>query len=76
MEEGRRYLLILPGIAFDENRNRLGYGGGYYDRFLEKYAGYDIYKLMLAYELEKVDKLPVESYDIPSDKVITEVNVY
>ena len=76
MEEGRSYLLILPGIAFDENRNRLGYGGGYYDRFLEKYAGYDIYKLMLAYELEKVDKLPVEIYDIPSDKVITEVNVY
>lgn len=72
----KKYLLILPGIAFDEKRNRLGYGGGYYDRFLEKYKGYDIFKLMLAYELEKADSLPVDKYDMPSDRIITEVNTY
>lgn len=76
MEKGKKYLLLLPGIAFDELHSRLGYGGGYYDHFLEKYADMDIYKVMLAYELEKVDKLPADSYDIPSDKIITEVNIY
>jgi len=76
LEKDKKYIILLPGIAFDETRNRLGYGGGYYDRFLEKYADYNIYKVMLAYELEKVDELPKEEYDIPSDLIITEVNIY
>ena len=76
IEKDKKYIILLPGIAFDDKRNRLGYGGGYYDRFLEKYADFEIYKVMLAYELEKVEELPEERYDIPSDKIITEVNIY
>jgi 5-formyltetrahydrofolate cyclo-ligase len=74
-EEGKKYIMLLPGIAFDSNKNRLGYGGGYYDRYLSKHK--DIYKIMLAYELEKMDEpLPCDELDVPSDIIITELKVY
>lgn len=69
-----KYILILPGVAFDENKNRLGYGGGYYDTFLEKHP--QIFKLMPAYEMQKVSILPVDIHDIKADLIITELNNY
>ncbi len=73
-KDGRRYLLILPGLAFDEKKNRLGYGGGYYDSFLERYPG--IFTVMIAYELQKVETVETESFDIPADLILTEINRY
>ena len=73
-EDGKKYLLLLPGLAFDEKKNRLGYGGGYYDCYLKSHPG--IYSVMLAYELEKVDGIETDSYDVPADLIITEVNIY
>lgn len=67
-------LILLPGIGFDLKFNRLGYGGGYYDRYLAKHP--NLKKIMLAYELEKVDLLPTNEYDIKSDIIITEQNIY
>ena len=75
IDENKNYVILLPGVAFDDEKNRLGYGGGYYDRYLEKYSF--IFKIMLAYELEKLDNtLPTDRHDVKPDIVITELNTY
>lgn len=74
-DDSKNYVILLPGVAFDEDKNRLGYGGGYYDRFLEKHP--KIFKIMLAYELEKAEeKLPSDAFDVRSDIIITELRTY
>ncbi|MGE7879582.1 5-formyltetrahydrofolate cyclo-ligase [Peribacillus muralis] len=60
--------LIVPGLAFTKEGFRLGFGGGYYDRFLPGYKGAT---LALAYEIQLVDELPVEVHDIAVGKLIT-----
>ena len=62
-------LLIVPMVAFDSNHNRLGYGGGYYDRYLKNYAGKVI---GLAFSFQQTEALPVESFDIPIKTIIDE----
>lgn len=64
---------IVPGIVFDKNGYRIGYGGGYYDRFLEDYAGH---KIALAFQQQVVNEVPHDSYDIPISILITEMNRY
>lgn len=67
--------IIIPGVAFDPSCNRLGYGGGYYDRFLpllkEKTP-----KVAVAFDLQIVSSLVPGIYDIPMDAVITEGKEY
>ena len=65
-----RTVCIVPGLAFTENGSRLGYGGGFYDRFLEKYPA--VTTLALAYEAVLTDKLPVESHDATVKYIVTE----
>lgn len=63
-------LIIMPGVAFDECGNRIGYGGGYYDKYiclLEK----NIKKVALAYEIQIVEKIESETHDIKVDYIIT-----
>ena len=60
---------IIPGLLFDKNNNRLGYGGGYYDRFLENK---NIYKIGICFSTFMVDNLITDKYDIKMDEVITE----
>ncbi len=67
-------LIIMPGVAFDEMCNRLGYGGGYYDKFLEQ-NNIECKKIALAYELQVLDKLEVEVHDIKVDLIITEKRI-
>lgn len=66
-------LFIIPLVAFDADKNRLGYGGGYYDRALENN---DSTKIGIAYQAQKAEKLPVEEHDIKLDMIITEANIY
>ncbi|XCP83696.1 5-formyltetrahydrofolate cyclo-ligase [Roseburia hominis] len=66
-------LMIMPGVAFDENRNRIGYGGGYYDRYLEQYPS--IHKIAAAFECQIVKKVPAEETDLRPDYIITEERV-
>ena len=61
--------IIVPGAAFDKNFNRLGLGGGYYDRFLPQAV--KAKKIALAYDFQLVEKLPTEDHDAPLDAVIT-----
>lgn len=56
-------LVVVPGVAFDEKGNRIGYKGGYYDRFLSKYPG--IKSVALAFKEQIVDSVPAEEHDIP-----------
>ncbi|WP_066890064.1 5-formyltetrahydrofolate cyclo-ligase [Clostridium nigeriense] len=63
-------LIIVPGAVFDLSGNRIGYGGGYYDRYLEPIENINN-KLVLAYELQIVDFIDSESHDIKFDYVIT-----
>ena len=62
--------IIVPGAAFDRHGNRLGLGGGYYDRFLKK-ADNPI-RIALAFDYQLVDDLPVTEYDTKMDVIITQ----
>lgn len=66
-------LLIVPGLVFDREGYRIGYGGGYYDRYL---ADFPHTTLSLALELQVVDNIPHEPYDIPVQILVTEKNTY
>jgi 5-formyltetrahydrofolate cyclo-ligase len=63
-------LLIIPGIAFDSQGNRIGYGKGYYDRFLSSRKAK--YVIGLAYETQVINESPNNDYDIPVNIIITE----
>jgi len=64
---------IIPGIAFDVKGNRIGFGKGYYDKFL--FENKDICKIALCYEFQIVDQIPANTHDIPMDYIITENRV-
>lgn len=66
-------LLFVPGCAFDEKGGRMGYGGGFYDRFMEKYP--DVLRVALAYEEQLVDEVPREAHDKPVDAIVTESRI-
>ena len=63
-------LIIVPGAVFDIHGNRIGYGGGYYDRFLADIKD-KRNKVVLAYDLQVVDFIEVEEHDIKMDYIIT-----
>jgi len=65
-------LIIIPGVAFDINGNRMGHGKGYYDKLLEKSK---VAKVGLCFEFQLVENIPTESHDIPVDKIITEKRI-
>lgn len=65
-------LIIVPMVAFDRQKTRLGYGGGYYDRFLPKT---DAVKVGIAFSVQESDSLVKEMTDIPMDIIITEKEV-
>lgn len=73
-------LVLLPLVAFDEKGNRMGMGGGYYDRtfsFKALRKGLAGPKLIgLAHEIQKVKELPTENWDIPLSSIITDTNNY
>lgn len=60
-------LIIVPGIAYDRLGYRIGFGGGYYDRFLQNYGGKTI---SLLFEEQFYNQLPYESFDLPVQKLI------
>lgn len=68
-----RSLMLLPGIAFDRAGNRIGYGKGYYDRFLAGRPG--VPKIALAFEFQIMEGIPAEHTDVRADLIITEKGV-
>ena len=61
-------LVLMPGLAFDREGHRMGYGGGFYDKFLESEPNHPT--LALCYEFQMMPHLDVEAHDIPVDEVI------
>lgn len=67
-------LVLMPGLAFDPLGHRVGYGGGYYDRFLEREPNHPL--VALCYDFQLFDHLETDPHDIPVDAVITDGEVY
>ena len=65
-------ILLVPLVAFDKKLNRLGYGGGYYDRLIEKLTKRKkILKIGLAFSVQKINKVSINKYDKKLDYVLT-----
>ena len=67
-------LMIMPGVAFDRQNHRVGYGGGFYDRFLEKHPY--ITRVAVAFEFQMMSEVPVEPTDISPEIIVTEKEIY
>jgi len=67
-------IIVVPGIAFDTNGNRLGYGKGYYDKVLGSIKETCLI-VALAFDFQIVNTIPAEAHDIKMDKIITESRV-
>ena len=66
-------ILIIPLVAFDKYLNRLGYGGGYYDRYISKaFDKKKIIKIGIGFSFQKVKKVPINRYDKKLNYIITE----
>ncbi|MCC8065840.1 MAG: 5-formyltetrahydrofolate cyclo-ligase [Clostridiales bacterium] len=71
---GEDALLIVPGVGFDANRNRCGYGKGFYDRYLALHPHH--VTVAVAFDFQIVDEIPVRLEDIRPDYLITESGFY
>lgn len=68
-------LAIVPGLAFDKSLNRIGYGGGFYDRVLERIKK-DTPRIALCFELQMIEDVPIDTHDKKVDIIITEKGIY
>ncbi|WP_430785260.1 5-formyltetrahydrofolate cyclo-ligase [Virgibacillus flavescens] len=73
MDKNQMDLLVVPGLIFDKNKFRIGFGGGYYDRFLTDFSHTTV--SLLSRE-QLVDKIPKETFDLPIDYLISENEIY
>ena len=65
-------ILLVPLVAFDRHFNRIGYGGGFYDRYISKIRkSKKVITIGLAYSFQKVKKVPVNNYDRKLDFIVT-----
>ena len=70
-------LILVPLVGFDKNKFRLGYGGGYYDRYIEKVGKLKKFKTIgLSFSFQEIEKLPVNKFDKKLDFIITENKIY
>ena len=67
-------LIIVPGVVFDKHCNRIGFGAGYYDRFLPKIVK-NTPTIGIAYDFQIIDKIPTGEYDVPLDFIVTEKRI-
>ena len=69
-------ILLVPLVGYDSNLNRLGYGGGFYDRYIEKIEKIkNVIKIGLAFSFQKIKSIPTNHYDKRLDFVITEKEI-
>ena len=71
-------LILVPILAFDKNKYRLGYGKGFYDRYLNKYLKKfkNIFTVGIAFSFQRHDNLPVNQKDVKLDYIITEKGIF
>ena len=69
-------ILFVPLVAFDRELNRLGYGGGFYDRYIQKISKIKkVIKVGLAFSFQKLKTIPINKYDKKLDIIITEKDI-
>ena len=69
-------ILLVPLVAYDSNLNRLGYGGGFYDRYIEKIEKIKkVIKIGLAFSFQKISSIPINQYDKRLDFIVTEKEI-
>jgi 5-formyltetrahydrofolate cyclo-ligase len=69
-------ILLVPLVAYDSSLNRLGYGGGYYDRYIEKIEKIKkVIKIGLAFSFQKISSIPITQYDKKLDFIVTEKEI-
>ena len=69
-------ILLVPLVAYDVSLNRLGYGGGYYDRYIEKIEKVKkVVKIGLAFSFQKITSIPINQYDKRLDFIVTEKEI-
>jgi 5-formyltetrahydrofolate cyclo-ligase len=69
-------ILLVPLVAYDSSLNRLGYGGGYYDRYIEKIEKIKkVTKIGLAFSFQKILSIPISKYDKKLDFIVTEKEI-
>ena len=70
-------IMLIPLLAFDEQNNRLGYGKGYYDRFLNKYLKEKkkLITIGIAFSFQRYKKLPLSRFDVKLDYILTEKGI-
>ena len=70
-------IVIVPALAFDSSKNRIGFGGGYYDTFLNKVRGKNKNTLFIGvcYDFQMIEEVPIEGHDITLDLIINESEV-
>ena len=74
LADGKDALVIMPGVAFDVKRHRIGYGGGYYDRYLAAHP--KLHTMAVAFDCQVLDEVPYDEHDIRPQILITETSVY
>lgn len=73
-DSGKNVLAVMPGVAFDKNRRRIGYGKGFYDAYLKRHPDY--WTIALAYSIQCLDSIPSREHDIRPEMIITEREIY
>ena len=69
-------IILVPLVAYDSHLNRLGYGGGYYDRYIEKLEKIKkVIKIGLAFSFQKISSIPINQYDKRLDFIVTEKKI-
>ena len=71
--EEKEALFLMPGVAFDRAHHRVGYGGGFYDRYLERMP--ELKTVAVAYECQMFEAVPFEEFDIRPEVLITEAGI-
>ncbi len=69
-------LVLVPLLAFNESGFRLGYGGGFYDKYFSSQEEKDIIKVGLGFSFQKANQIPIESHDQKLDWILTESYLY
>ncbi|MCH7623182.1 MAG: 5-formyltetrahydrofolate cyclo-ligase [Nitrospinae bacterium] len=65
--------VLVPGLAFDRKGGRIGYGAGYYDKFLKEVLDH-VVRVGVAFDFQVLDSIPQTEFDVPVQKILTEKN--
>ena len=72
--QGKKVLVIMPGVAFDKKNHRIGYGKGFYDKYLNRNSNYS--RVAIAFSFQVLDDVPSDKYDMNPQLIFTEDNIY